>query len=287
MRAFARRSWRRVVWTSKVVLVLLLIIVSFFFHDIVHEILPGQRGVLWLRFGGGTQTEQSYEEGTLFTWPWDNVYIYNTREQESRQTTVVYAQDGLEITVLMSIRFRLLDTDLPGLHQEIGPEYIAKVVVPESTSTLRKVLGNYTPEMIYAKDEQGLLAELHTTLEKDLNPRFFKLEAVLVLDLRLPTALNSAIQLKLAEEQNMLSYRFRLAREEDEKVRRVTEAEGIREFEAISGLSILKWRGLEVTEKLATSQNAKVVLMGTGEDKLPLLLSADGPATPPGPGATP
>ncbi|MBK8266365.1 MAG: prohibitin family protein [Nannocystis sp.] len=264
----------------------LLIVTSFFFHDIVHEILPGQRGILWRRFGGGTQTDHSYKEGTMFTWPWDKLYIYDTRDQEIRQTTVVYAQDGLEITVLMSIRFSLLDIDLPGLHQEIGPDYTNTVVVPEATSTLRKVLGNYTPEMIYAKDEEGLLAELSRTLEQDLNPRFFKLEAVLVLDLRLPEGIKSAIQSKLAEEQMMLSYRFRLEREEDEKIRRTTEAEGIREFEAISGLSILKWRGLEVTEKLATSANAKVVLMGSGEGQLPLILSTEGPAAP-GPGAAP
>ena len=287
LRVYGRRLWRRLVWATKVLLLVLLLIVSFFFHDIVHEILPGQRGVLWKRFGGGTQTGESYAEGTLFTWPWDNVYLYDMREQESRQTTVVYAQDGLEITALISVRFRLLSDDLPGLHQEIGPHYIDKVIVSEATSTVRKVLGNYTPEMIYAKDEQGLLTELRATLEQDLNPRFFKLVAILVLDLRLPEGIEVAIQGKLAEEQNMLSYHFRLEREEDETIRRITEAEGIREFEAISGLSILKWRGLEVTEKLAASANAKIVLMGSSEAQLPLLLNADGPTTPLGPGGAP
>ena len=281
------------VWLSKLLIILLLFAVTLLFNRIVREILPGERGVLWSRFGGGTQMERSYGEGLLLTWPWDNVYIYDMREQATRLQTVVYAQDGLEITVNVSIRFRLDVPDLPLLHKEIGPDFLEKVIVPETISTLRKVLGNYTPEMIYAKDELGLLDELRRTLEADLDPRFFRVVSLLVLDLRLPAGIEDAIKLKLAEEQSMLSYRFRLEREEDEKVRRITEAEGIQEFEAISGVSILKWRGIEATEKLATSQNAKIVMIGSGEGQLPVILNADvagaaapapaapAPATPP------
>jgi len=281
------------VWLSKLLIILLLFAVTLLFNRIVREILPGERGVLWSRFGGGTQMERSYGEGLLLTWPWDNVYIYDMREQATRLQTVVYAQDGLEITVNVSIRFRLDVPDLPLLHKEIGPNFLEKVIVPETISTLRKVLGNYTPEMIYAKDELGLLDELRRTLEADLDPRFFTVVSLLVLDLRLPAGIEEAIKLKLAEEQSMLSYRFRLEREEDEKVRRITEAEGIQEFEAISGVSILKWRGIEATEKLATSQNAKIVMIGSGEGQLPVILNADvagaaapapaapAPATPP------
>lgn len=281
------------VWLSKLLIILLLFAVTLLFNRIVREILPGERGVLWSRFGGGTQMERSYGEGLLLTWPWDNVYIYDMREQATRLQTVVYAQDGLEITVNVSIRFRLDVPELPLLHKVIGPDFLEKVIVPETISTLRKVLGNYTPEMIYAKDELGLLDELRRTLEADLDPRFFTVVSLLVLDLRLPAGIEEAIKLKLAEEQSMLSYRFRLEREEDEKVRRITEAEGIQEFEAISGVSILKWRGIEATEKLATSQNAKIVMIGSGEGQLPVILNADvagaaapapaapAPATPP------
>lgn len=279
------RLWRKTVWLFKLLIVLLLFAVTLLFNNIVHDVLPGQRGVLWSRFGGGTQMDRSYGEGILLTWPWDKVYVYDLREQATRLQTIVYAQDGLEITVNISVRFRLAIPELPLLHREIGPEFQEKVIGPETISTLRKVLGNYTPEMIYAKDEFGLLDELRRTLEADLDPRFFHVVSLLVLDLRLPAAVEDAIKLKLAEEQNMLSYRFRLEREEDEKVRRITEAEGIQEFEAISGVSILKWRGIEATERLATSQNAKIVMMGSGEGQLPVILNADvaGPAAAPAP----
>jgi len=281
------RLWRHLIWWLKALVIVALFSFAIFFNDIVHEIPSGHRGVLWSRFDGGTNLRHSYDEGLFLTWPWDKVYAYDTREQEWRQQTVVYAQDGLAITVNVSIRFRLDLVNLPYLHQEIGPEYVNKIIAPGTISTLRKVLGNYTPEMIYAKDELGLLDELRRTLLEDLDSRFFHPVEVLVLDLRLPVEIEDAIKLKLTEEQQMLSYRFRLAREEDEKIRRIVEAEGIREFEAISGISMLKWRGLEVTEKFATSPNAKIVMMGSGEHQLPLLLNdAPGVATP-GPPSTP
>jgi len=281
------RLWSRVVRWFKVVVIIILFVFTIFFDDIIHEIPSGYRAVLWSRFDGGTELQRSYGEGIFVTWPWDKVHAYDTREQSREHQTIVYAQDGLEITVNVSVRFRLSLPNLPSLHQEIGPDYISKVIVPETISTLRKVIGNYTPEMIYSQDELGLLDELHRTIKADLDDRFFTLIEILVLDLRLPTAIHDAIKLKLTEEQQMLSYRFRLEREEDEKIRRITEAEGIQEFEAISGIPILKWRGLEVTEKFATSPNAKIVLMGSGERDLPLLLSADVTMPAPAPAPAP
>ena len=74
-----------------------------------------------------------------------------------------------------------------------------------------------------------------------------------------------------------LAYEFdyKLMVEEKEKKRKSIEAEGIKSFEDISKIPILKWKGLEVTSEFAKSQNAKIILMGTSEKGLPLLLNTD------------
>jgi hypothetical protein len=89
---------------------------------------------------------------------------------------------------------------------------------------------------------------------------------------------------KLLFEQTLLAYRFRLSAEEEERKRKLIEAQGIREFENITGVSILKWRGIDATQDLAKSPNAKIIIMGTGQNQLPILLNADqsGPSTPGG-----
>ena len=278
-----RRTWTRrlrrareiATRSFKALIVIVLFTFILFFDRIVYSVYPGQVGVLWSRFLGGTRIDHIYGEGIHIVWPWDEFYIYLTREQELRSETVIYARDGLEITVHVSVRFRPKAESVPRLHQTIGPDYIEKIIQPETTSTIRRVLGNYSPEKIYAQDEQGLLEELITTLRSELDPETYLISEFLVLELRLPTAIEDAIKAKLTEEQKMLSYRFRLDKEKDEKERRIIEAEGLRAFETISGVPILKWRGIEATEELARSPNAKIVLMGTGEGQLPVILNAD------------
>jgi regulator of protease activity HflC (stomatin/prohibitin superfamily) len=188
------RGWRRllragrrfVAFVLKMLVVVVLFTIAIFFDRIVHAVHSGHLGVHWQRFGGGTVLDRTYGEGMHITWPWDEFYIYDVRVQHFDQETLVYAQDGLEITARTSIRFRPTLVNLPLLHQEIGPDYVEKIIRPESVSTLRKVLGNYTPEMIYSKDEEGLLAEIGRTLRADLNSQYFEVAAFLVLQLELP-----------------------------------------------------------------------------------------------------
>ena len=85
--------------------------------------------------------------------------------------------------------------------------------------------------------------------------------------------LEDAINDKLVAEQSALSYEYRIRSESDEARRREIEARGIRNFELLSGISILRWRGIQATEKLATSTNAKVIIMGGNGKDLPFLLN--------------
>ena len=61
-----------------------------------------------------------------------------------------------------------------------------------------------------------------------------------------------------------------------EAERKRIEAEGIRDFQNIVSQSInddlLKWKGIEATTELSHSNNAKVVVIGSGENGLPLIL---------------
>ncbi|MCB9797025.1 MAG: prohibitin family protein [Alphaproteobacteria bacterium] len=262
-----------------VALVLLLFVGAFFFNSIFIFIDSGEAGVRWRRLQGGTQMV-TYDEGFHLIWPWDRMYVYDVRVQESDLEALIYAQDGLEIRAQVSVRFRPRAERLPWLHKDIGPEYIKKLVEPEIISTLRKVLGNFTPSDIYAKDEEGLLQELAETMEADFDSEYVTLDKFLVKQLLLPEHIQAAIQDKLEEEQRAKAYYFILEKEQYERERRIIEATGIRDFEEIAGVNILRWRGLEVTEALATSENSKVVIAGTGSDQLPIILNTEGAAAP-------
>jgi regulator of protease activity HflC (stomatin/prohibitin superfamily) len=264
----------RVRLSGKVILLIVLFVCLFWFDNVFIFIDSGQAGVRWQRLGGGTE-HHTYGEGIHVIWPWDKMFIYEARLQSLSIESTIYAQDGLEIRVKANVRFHPNYKKLSTLHQDVGPEWVTRLVEPEIHSTLRKVLGNFTPNSIYAKDEQGLLDELQTTMAKDFNSEYVVLDKFLLQELKLPDDIQAAIQDKLEEEQRVQAYYFILDKEEYEHKRRIIEATGIRDFEEISGIPILRWRGLDVTQALATSENSKVVIVGTGSDQLPLILNTD------------
>jgi regulator of protease activity HflC (stomatin/prohibitin superfamily) len=86
-----------------------------------------------------------------------------------------------------------------------------------------------------------------------------------------------AIESKLKQEQEALAYQFRLEKEKSEAERKRIQAEGIAAYNEIINKSltdkILKQRGIEATLELANSQNSKVIVIGAGDNGLPLILN--------------
>ena len=272
-------AWRRtLLWIRQysiyptIALLVVLFFVVLASNRIVHNIGPGERGVLWSRFGGGTALDRTYAEGIRLIFPWDRMYVYNVRVQELHDSVVVLSSNGLPITVTYSCRFHPFANTLPSLHQQYGPTYAETLVKPEVISALRGVIGNYRPEDIYARDEAGLLDEIFTALQANLTNHDVVVQDILIKELRLTKEIEAAINQKLVQEQQSLAYEFRLKTEEAERQRKTIEAQGIRSFEDISHISMLKWRGIEATLELAKSPNAKVIVVGPGENQMPIIL---------------
>merc|ERR1711903_224145 len=118
-------------------------------------------------------------------------------------------------------------------------------------------------------------------LKAKLEPRGISLEDVPLKGIKLPKQLIDAIELKAQAEQESARMELVLSKEKQEANRKKVEAEGISSFQRIvsEGISpaLLQWKGIEATEKLAMSDNSKIVVMGNTKDSLPVLLStADG-----------
>lgn len=292
--AWLRRKWISTRRLSKLSLLLTIIVCIVCWPRIFITIDPGHGGVMWKRFHNGTELCKTYGEGLHVIGPWNRMYIYDTRTLQMPFSTVLYTQDGLNISVSGSLRYRLNIPLLSYLQTALGPDYEERLLRPQVISALRKTLGDFNPHQIYSEDEKGVLQKLRSTLEADMRDvldvhyvapacqqfaaaGYLFIEEFLLLNVTLPVRVESAVQYKLEQEQYAEAYEYILKRERDERTRRGIEAQGIREFEATSGISILKWRGIEATEKLATSSNAKVIIAGTGANQLPVILNAESP----------
>jgi regulator of protease activity HflC (stomatin/prohibitin superfamily) len=277
IKEYIKSLWDRHYIKIVIGILIVLFFVAYLWRNIFYSINPGEAGVRWSRFFGGTVIGQVYPEGMHAIFPWDRMYIYNVRIQEIHDSLQVLSKNGLYVDVSWSGRFYPRHENLPMLHKRLGPDYIETVVGPEFVSGIRRIIGNYTEEEIYHRDEEGLLDEVYDRIKL----QFAKVENLIVFQdilfkrLQLPAEIQKAIEDKIAQKQLDLSYEFRLQKEDKERQRKQIEADGIRQFEAISGISILKWRGIQATENLAQSENSKIVIIGTGPDGLPIILNTD------------
>jgi len=165
------RGWIREVIPFLVVGMLVFILgFSYFFPEIVITVNSGEAGVLYKRFFG-TVTDETYPEGIHVIFPWDTLYVYNVRIQTILHEFDIITNKGLPIRLSLAIRFQPDYEMLGMLHQQVGPDYINAIIIPEVESVLRTLLSIYDPEDIYANKEDILtrvIVEATEELEKKI-----------------------------------------------------------------------------------------------------------------------
>lgn len=256
--------------------VFLLILFSILSNTTFLTIDPGERGVLFKRFSGGLEKDNVYSQGFHVVAPWNKMYIYDVRTNENYENMEVLSKNGLTIKVELSYRYQPIAEKIGYLHDEIGPSYLDRIIKPEIRSATREVIGKYLPEELYSTKREAIQDEIFERTSENVEAKYLALDAVLIREVELPETLQDAIERKLKEEQLALEFDFRLQRERKEAERKIIEAEAKAQSNRILNASlssnILKDKGIEATLELAKSSNSKVVIVGSGDDGLPLIL---------------
>jgi len=233
----------------------------------------GHVGVLTLF---GRVTGDVLPEGTHLVNPLKRNVRMSVRTQELQEQASVPSQEGLLVTLDTSLLFRLSPERAHEAYRTIGPEYVNVVVVPNLRSAIRSVTATNSANALYTGQREAVAQRIAEELKRELEPRGVIIESVLLRDVQLPQMLRQAIEAKQQAEQEALRMSFVLERERQEAERKRIEASGISDFQRIvaQGISqqLLTWKGIEATEKLAASSNAKVVVIGSGSNGLPLIL---------------
>ena len=237
----------------------------------------GEAGVLYKTFGGGVVTDEPpLDEGFHIVAPWNRVYVYEVRQQEVFEQMKVLSSNGLEIQIDASAWFQPSYNDLGKLHQEKSEQYINRILLPAIRSAARSVVGRYTPEQLYSSKRDAIQDEIFQETKEIVEAQYIQLNEVLVRDVTLPPTIKDAIERKLKQEQESLEYEFRLVTADKEAQRQIIEAQGKADANRILSASltdkILQDKGIEATLKLSESPNSKVVIVGSGDGGLPLIL---------------
>src|ERR1700758_3673816 len=317
-RGVFNRIWRHLPALSVLIMSALLITVVLWPYVVI-TIPSGKVGVLWKRFNGidiycwcwvgrGTVLDprELREEGLHIIWPWDRLYLYNLRLQSNTQTYNAISKDGVNVKAQISVRYQLLHNSVAVLHKFIGPDFLTSVVNPEIGSQARQVISQYTAEAVYTSREQiqkqireasqkSLAANLNKLVQPEAmeqpDPKHYneflqdaiQILDTLVLSIELPPEIVAAINRQTEQYYMIQEYKFRVQREAEESERKQIEANGIAAFQRTVSQGIsdsyLRWRGIEATLALAQSPNAKIVIIGSNKDGLPVILgNVDAPA---------
>ena len=265
-------------WIVFFVLGLILIIVLS--NTTFLTIEPGQKGVKFKRFGGGLVKDEVYDQGFHVIAPWNKMYIYDVRINEQFEAMDVLSKNGLNIQVELSYLFNPIPNEIGFLHDEIGSNYLDRIIKPEIRSATREVIGQYLPEELYSTKREAIQVEIYNKTKTAIANKHINLDAVLIRSVQLPDNLKNAIEQKLQEEQLAFQYEFKLDRERKEAERKIIEAQAKADANKILNASltdkILKDKGIEATLELAKSDNSKIVVIGDGSNGgLPLILSGN------------
>jgi prohibitin 1 len=258
---------KRILQLAILVLVIILLMAS------TTSIPTGNVGVLTLF---GRVTGETLPEGIHLVNPLKSVQKLSIQTQSVKESANVPSNEGLILALDTSLLFRLDKNKAAFVYQTVGDNYAEKIVEPTLRAAIRASTSAHSANALYTNARELVQQQIQDELTAQLAPRGVIVENVLLRDVQLPAMLKGSIEAKQQAEQDALRMSFILQKEKQEAERKRIEAQGIADFQRIvaTGISaqLLEWKGIEATEKLAASSNAKVVIIGNPKNGLPLVL---------------
>lgn len=219
------------------------------------------------------------QSGISLVNPLATVTVFNTKTQLLYTENIVPTTEGMNVELDVSILYHADPAHVRELFLTVGTDYEGILIKPEMQSAVRGLTSEVSAKALYTSGRAEIRDKLMDELKLKLKPRGIQLEDVLLKGIKLPKLLTDAIEIKAQAEQESQRMEFVLTKESQEAERKKIEAEGVASFQKIvsEGISdaLLAWKGIEATEKLAESDNAKIVVMGNTRASLPVLLSGE------------
>lgn len=254
------------------VIVVGVIVLIILFKSIV-TIPAGHVGVTDLF---GKVSDKTLPAGLHFINPLKKVTRMSVQTREIKETAQVPSKEGLVVTLDVSLLFSLDPLKASSVYKKIGIRYVTIVVEPQLRSVVRGVTSSFEAKGLYTSEREAIASQMFEQLEPALSERGIRAEKILLRSVSLPLVLSTAIEKKLEAEQQSEQMKFILQRERQEADRKKIEARGISDFQKIvaKGISsnLLRWKGIEATQKLAESPNTKVIIIGNSKNGLPIIL---------------
>ena len=194
--------------------------------------------------------------------------VHNEGDKTGDDAIKVLTADGLEVTIDLTVLFRVNKTEAPKLLKETGVDFQEKIVRPISRTKIRDNAVYYDAISLYSTKRDEFQARIYKSIEDEFTKRGLQLENLLVRNITLPASVKAVIEQKINAEQDAQKMQFVLLKEKQEAERKRVEAQGISDYQRIINVGLtdnqLQYEQIKAIKELALSTNAKVIVMGKG-----------------------
>ena len=198
--------------------------------------------------------------------------VHDEGDKAGDDAIKVLTSDGLEVTIDLTVLFRVVSIDAPRLLGETGADYRDKIVRPITRTKIRDNAVYYQAVDLFGSKRDEFQQRIYKTIEDDFKKRGLMLEQLLVRNITLPNSVKASIESKINAEQDAKKMEFVLQKEKQEAERKRVEAQGIADYQKIinTGLTSqqLQYEQIKAMQALSLSPNAKVIVMGKGNTPL-------------------
>ena len=198
--------------------------------------------------------------------------VHDEGNKEGDDAIRVLTSDGLEVTIDLTVLYRVVAGDAPKLLRETGNDYRDKIVRPITRTKIRDNAVYYQAVDLFGNKRDEFQQRIYKSIENDFKSRGLMLEQLLVRNITLPNSVKASIESKINAEQDAKKMEFVLQKEKQEAERKRVEAQGIADYQRIINTGLtdqqLQYEQIKAMKELALSQNAKVIVMGKGNTPL-------------------
>jgi regulator of protease activity HflC (stomatin/prohibitin superfamily) len=236
---------------------------------------PGNVGIINLF---GKVADNTLDSGVHVVNPFAKVLNFSTRLKDIKENIDTTSQEGLSLNLDVSLQYRLDPQKAAIVYKTIGTDE-KQLIISRFRSTVRAITANYPASAVYSTKRQEIVQKIDEQLTQEIPNLGFIVDQALLRNVKMPDTLQTAIQQKLKAEQENEQMKFVLEKERQEAERKKIEAQGIADSQKIisGGLNnqLLQLRAIEATEKLAQSNNSKIVVIGSEKGGTPILIQPD------------
>jgi regulator of protease activity HflC (stomatin/prohibitin superfamily) len=191
--------------------------------------------------------------------------VHDEGEKAGDDAIRVLTKDGLEVSIDLSVLYRVNESTAPKLIRNIGVEFKDKIIRPVTRTKIRDNAVLYDAIELYSTKREQFQSGIFKSIDDEFVKRGLILENLLVRNITLPQTVKLTIESKINAEQDAQKMQFVLAKEKQEAERKRVEAQGIADYQHIISTGLtdkqLQYEQIKAYQNIATSENSKVIIM--------------------------